>query len=169
MNNILSRIAGWHERSKARQALGRLLDPGAVQDILNDGERTLRIKKMQFQYIVVQVHEQSEELIAGQIGRVADLFLTHNATLGDICSSIVTGYYGIPNGSADGLRNRLALVRSIVESERQKVRIVHGQCLGVAGLLETKSLCKYGVIISDFSNVLSHLLSIPFGATKEID
>jgi hypothetical protein len=121
-----------------------------------------------FQFILVHLEEVSTDEIPALIKKVVDGFYRNGATVSDISSSLIVGYFGLPNPKSDLAESRLKLVSDLLAENGSAIRIAHGQCNGLVGSFGTEGRWKYGGIIPNFSEILKKLLESQFGTATEI-
>ena len=120
-----------------------------------------------FQFILVHVEETRLDEIPVLIKKVVDGFYRHGAIVTDISSSLIVGYFGLPNSKNDSAESRLKLVSSLLAENDSAIRVAHGQCNGLAGSFGGEGRWKYGGIIPNFSEILTRLLESRFGTATE--
>src|SRR4030095_9156220 len=118
---------------------------------------------MHFQYILVHMRETAPGELQKLIARVIEAFFPRNGVLGSIQSSLVVGYLGIPWPQYDSSEARADLVAALLAANGKAIRIAHGECNGLVGLIGSNRRFTYGAIIPEFSSVLKKLLDAEFG------
>jgi len=146
----------------------KLTESSMVQKILANEEKEMHLKMRHFQFIILQMDESNLESMGERIGKITDTFLAHKAFLGEVSSSLITGFFGFPRDGNAGAEKRFKLVTDLLKINGNSICIVHGQTTGLVGLIGGKDSYRYGAIIPNFSNILITLLDSPFGAAKEI-
>jgi hypothetical protein len=159
--------------SKARQDVRKLLPPELVEKTLLDvqaGRMPKRCAIRHFQFVLVDLKETLPSEISAAVGRVVDAFFRHGALLSNVTPSLVVGYLGIPNSNSksDSVEARLSLVAALLSENGDSIRVMHGQCDGVAGNLGSRGRWIYGAIIPGFSEILRKLLAAQFGTSREV-
>lgn len=152
------------QRYKIKRSFGSYVSPEAVRKLLASSKsQNFSIQAQHFQFVVVHIDEARPDEIPQIIGKVFAAFTRHKATLQGLTSSLVVGYFGIPFPEYDKPETRLELVRTILAENGSRVRVAHGQCTGLVGILGSEGRCTWGGIIPGFSEVLKKLFASEFG------
>jgi hypothetical protein len=134
-------------------------------------ERQLQVEKLElkhFQFVIVLVNESGLQEVPAIISLVVGTLLQHKATLSSITSTLLVGVLGVPFPDGNSPEARQALVDALLRENGDGVRIAHGQCDGMVGLLGTKKRWNYGQVIPGFSETLKKLLETQYGMAVEI-
>jgi hypothetical protein len=110
-----------------------------------------RVESRHFQFVIILVNESDFQEVPAIISAVVGTLLQHGAILSNITSSLLVGLLGIPFPNGDSPEVRRGLVDALLREHGERVRIAHGQCDGIVGLLGTKKRCTYGEMIPGFS------------------
>ena len=157
---------------KEKQALSEFLPSKKLSGLLEAAIAgklpEIGLKVGHFQFIVVHVDEVNPDEVPKIIANVIDTFGRHEAMVSCIESSVVVGYYGLPNPENDSAEARQGLVAALLRENDNRVRVAHGQCNGLVGLYGGTRRLTYGAIIPNFSAVLKKLVDIKFGTAVEI-
>ena len=158
-------------RRKARKEFEKSVSPKVVK-LIESGvaaDWTPIRERRHFQFVVVQVDEARPEQTPALLEKIVDSLVNENATVSEISSSLVVGYFGIPFPESDSSESRLRLVNALLARHGAAVRIAHGQCVGWVGMLGSKDRFHWGAIIPDFSGVLKKLLESRFGSAIDLN
>jgi hypothetical protein len=127
-----------------------------------------RVESRHFQFVIILVNESDFQEVPAIISVVIGTLLQHGAILSNITSSLLVGLLGIPFPNGDSPEVRRGVVDALLRENGERVRIAHGQCDGIVGLLGTKKRCTYGEVIPGFSEILKKLLETEYGIAIEI-
>lgn len=153
----------WH-RYKMKRVFRKYLAPEVVAILEKTPKIQLgKIQAQHFQFVVVHIDETRPDEVPQVIGKVFAAFTRNRTTLEGVTSSLVVGYFGIPFPEYDKPETRLELVRTILAENGSRVRVAHGQCTGLVGILGSEGRCTWGGIIPGFSEVLKKLFASDFG------
>jgi hypothetical protein len=121
-----------------------------------------------FQFVVVHISENTPSEVPQLIGKVVETVMRNQAMLGNVCSSIIVAYLGIPFPDTDSETARMRLVEEVLGIDRNRVRVAHGHCKGLVGVFGAEGGWRYGALIPNFAGVVESLLASPFGTAVEI-
>ena len=159
------------EEITVRSALGRYLSPGLVDKIMKaDPADTsyLRTEMTHFQFVLVHVKEDEPEETTKTIAKVVETTCANGGTIGNMACSLIVLYLGLPYPKHDSPEARQNLVAALIREGGDRIRVVHGQCDGLAGLFGSQKRMNYGALIPNFSGALKTLLSVELGTAVEI-
>jgi hypothetical protein len=121
-----------------------------------------------FQFVLIIADDRNPGEVPGMIREILQILVQQHACISDITSSLIVALLGVPfpeNNSADARR---ALVDALLRESGNRIRIIHGECDGVVGMLGGPERWTYGAVIPGFSEILKKLLETRLGAAVEI-
>jgi len=126
------------------------------------------LRKMDFQFVIANVDDSDTESVPRMLEEVTAAFVNKRAMISAVTSSIVIGLYGVPFRDNNSEKIRKDLVAELIVIGNKRIRVIHGQCEGLVGMLGSKGAFRYDGIIPKFSEVLTNLFSAEFGSSVEL-
>jgi len=143
------------------------LTPDSIKASLDPSEFQGEVKIKQVEYILININEENAEEIERIIGQISEIVSTHGAVMGEVCSSLITGYFGMLEGDTKGAVHRSKLTQELLSSLGNKARIIHGSCSARVGSFGGGNSWRFCAILPGFSTLLGKLLNLPFGSASE--
>lgn len=118
------------------------------------------------QFLIVELEDLPPQHSGRLVERVCQIFDSHGAEVSTISSFLVIGYFGLfwSTGSSDA---RLDLVSDLLAQVGSHIRIAHGQCDAVTGIMGRRRF-SYNVVIPGFQEIREQLSQINFGTAFEV-
>jgi hypothetical protein len=117
------------------------------------------------QFVVVELDDLPAEDSGLLIDRICQAFDSHCDEVLTISSFLVIGYFGLL-WSTNSAKARLGLVLDLVAQFGSSIRVAHGQCEGVTGIMGRRRI-SYNVVIPGFHEIREQLSQTPFGTAFE--
>lgn len=155
------------EKRRVRKIFGKLVDSETVESLLCDGAQVQPLKRGRIEFIIAFVRGESPARVSERIARVADLAVTHGATVHDLVGALVIVAFGTHPSSPPESGGRPSLVQSLREQLAGDVKIVHGSADGHYGLFGSKTRMSYTFLVPQFDSVLGALSQLQFGESEE--
>jgi hypothetical protein len=120
-----------------------------------------------FEFIVIQAQDHDPQQLLSTLGRVISTCRAHGAGIPTVMSSLLVAHFGVffPAPAPD---SRTQCVSELLSENGSSIRMVHGRCEGMAGIIGAGKAFTFGSIVPGFSNVLAQLLQTDFGSAKEV-
>src|SRR3954453_18480650 len=80
--------------------------PESAQALLDRADFQGEVKIRQVEYILVNINDENAEDIERIIRAIAEVFSARGVVLGEVCSSLITGYFGTVEGDRKGAIHR---------------------------------------------------------------
>jgi hypothetical protein len=139
---------------------------GKLQMSASEVPRKLHSVKT-FQFIIVGLEDLSPAEAVNLAQHICEIFESHDAEVSSISSFLVIGNFGVL-WSKDSASARLALVSDLLEKQGHMIRIAHGQCTSVAGILGSRLRLRFEGLIPGFHEIRAQLSQTPFGTAFEV-
>jgi hypothetical protein len=117
-----------------------------------------------YPFVIVDFGAANSEAMSAFIGKVVEAFDRHHGIVPVITSFLVIGYLGIPFREYDLVERRLSLVSGLLAENGNLVRIAHGQCDGIVGLLGR----RHNIRIPGLPEIREKFSNIPFATALEV-
>jgi hypothetical protein len=121
-----------------------------------------------FQYVVALADDTNPEEVPAMTGKIVQVLVEHHATVANIVSSLLVALFGVPFPADDSAGARRELVEALLRKNGNRIRIVHGECDGLVGMIGDDGRWTYGAVIPGFSGILKRLIETKFGTAVEI-
>ena len=119
-----------------------------------------------FQFVMVGL----EDLPPGEAERLAqdvcEVFESHEGEVSSISSFLIIGYFGLL-WSKNSPSAREAVVAGLLRKNATLIRIAHGQCTSLAGILGSKQRFSYEGLIPGLQEIREKLSQTAFGTAFE--
>lgn len=155
------------ERRRVRKIFGKLVDSETVESLLREGAQVQPLKHGHIEFIVAFVDGESPAQVSERIAQVADLAVTHGATVHDLVGALVIVAFGTHPASLPESGSRSSLVQALREQLAGGVKIVHGAADGHYGLFGSETRMSYSFLVPQFDQILGALSRLEFGQTEE--
>jgi hypothetical protein len=140
-----------------------------IRDLLAEGDGQIDPPESKhFQFVAVLADDTNPENVPATIGSVLETFLHHRATVTSLSSSLAVALLGVPFPEGNSAEARRAVVAALRQKNGDRVRIAHGECDGIVGMLGGPARWSYGAVIPGFSDILKRLLDSKFGTALEL-
>jgi hypothetical protein len=160
-------IHEFFEKRKVKKAFEKLVDPETVESILQDGAQLQQLKHGRIEFVVAFVRGESPSQVSERIARVADIAITHSATVHDFIGALVIVAFGTHPSSSPKSGSRSAMVQALREELAGDVKIVHGAADGHYGLIGSETRMSYSFLVPKFDAILGTLGRLEFGQIEE--
>lgn len=158
------------EKRRVRKAFEKLVAPETVESLLRDspqGPQVQPLKHGRVDFILAFVRGGSPTQVSERIAQVADLALTHGATVHDLVGALVIMAFGTHPTSLPESGSRSSLVQALREQLASDVKIVHGAADGHYGVFGSETRMSYSFLVPQFDQILGALSRLPFGESEE--
>src|SRR5260221_8041136 len=89
-------------KRKVKKAFEKLVDPETVESLLRDGAQPQQLKQGRIEFVLAFVRGESPPQVSERIARVADVAVTHGATVHDLVGALVIVAFGShPSSSSE--------------------------------------------------------------------
>ena len=160
-------IREYLEKRRVRKVFGKVVDPETVESLLRDGAQPRPLKHGRIEFVLAFVRGESPDQVSELIARVADLAVTHGATVHDLVGALVIVAFGTHPASSPESGNRSSLVQALPEQLAGDVKIVHGAADGHYGLFGSGTRVSYTFLVPQFDSILGTLSRLQFGESEE--
>ena len=150
-----------------KKAFEKLVDPETVESLLRDGAQSQQLKQGRIEFVIAFVRGECPAQVSERIARVADLAVTHGATVHDLVGALVIVAFGTHPASLPESGSRSSLVQALSEQLAGDVKIVHGAADGHYGLFGSETRMSYSFLVPQFDQILGALSRLEFGQTEE--
>ncbi len=154
-------------KRKVKKAFAKLVDPETVESLLRDGARSQQFKEGSIEFVLAFVRGGSPAQVSERIARVADVAVTHGATVHDLVGALVIVAFGTHPASSPESGSRSSLVKALREQLAGNVKIVHGAADGHYGLFGSDTRMSYTFLVPQFDAILGALSRLEFGECEE--
>ena len=155
------------EKRRVKRAFEKLVAPETVESLLRDGAQAEPLKHGRIDYVLAFVRGESPAQVSERIARVADIAVTHGATVHDLVGALVIVAFGTHPASSPESGSRSSLVQALREQLAGDVKIVHGAADGHYGLFGSQTRMSYTFLVPEFDSILGALSRLQFGQTEE--
>jgi len=155
------------EKRRVRRAFEKLVDPESVESLLRDGGEGQPLKHGRIEFVLAFVRGESPAQVSERIARVADIAVTHGATVHDLVGALVIVAFGTHPASSPESGSRSSLVQALREQLAGDVKIVHGAADGHYGLFGSQTRMSYTFLVPEFDSIFGALSRLQFGQTEE--
>ncbi len=159
-------IRAFLEKRRVRRAFEQLVDRAAFESLSN-GLSSQPIKSGRIGFILAFVRGESPVQVSERIERVAELAVTHDATVHHLVGALVVMAFGTHPALSQQSGNRSALVHVLHEQWASDIKIVHGAANGHYGLFGSEPRMSYSFLVPQFDSLLGALSRLQFGETEE--
>jgi hypothetical protein len=160
-------IRAFLERRRVRRIFGKVVDPSTVESLLRDGVERQPLKQGRIEFVLAFVRGDSPSRVSERMARVADLAVTHGATVYDLVGGLVIVAFGTHPASSTESGSRSSLVHALREQLVGDIKIVHGAADGHHGLFGNERRLSYTFLVPEFDAILGVLSRLEFGGTEE--
>lgn len=155
------------EKRRVRKIFGKLVDSETVESLLRDGAQVQRLKHGRIEFILAFVRGDSPAQHSERIARVADLAVTHGATVHGLVGALVIMAFGTLPASLPEPVSRSSLVQALREQLASDVKIVHGAADGHYGVFGSEKWMSYSFLVPQLDQILGALSRLQFGESEE--
>jgi len=160
-------IRAFLEKRRVRRVFEKFVDSKHVETLLRDGIERQPLKQGHIEFVLAFVRGESPAKVAEQVGRIADLAVTHGATIHSLTGSLAIVAFGTHPALSSEPDSRLRLVQALRQQLAEDVKIVHGAATGHCGLFGSEKCMSYTFLVPQFDRVLGALSRLEFGESKE--
>ena len=159
----------WFKRRRTGKRFADYVDPEVIKLIEQDPSKyfSLELKEQHFQWVLINLRDRPPGEINELANKVVESCFRQQSVVSGIMFSLVLAHFGTLC-SEDKVEKRLALVNDLVEQNRDRVRIAHGQCTGWVGNIGGQHRLSWEAVVPGFNSVLRTLLDTDFGTAIEI-
>jgi hypothetical protein len=166
-------MIGFIERWRLRRTLKKFVEREDLTLIERPPDRLKPLsneflEKKHFQFIVILLDGSEPEALSVAVDRICEIFEQHNAQPPDIAGGFLIHCLGAQDPELDSPELRLQIVDSLLARLGNKIRIVHGECIGHFGFYGSSLRFAYGAIIPRFSEIVDELVQLDDGTAAEI-
>ena len=155
------------EKRRVRKAFEKLVNPETVESLLRDGAQPQQLKQGRIEFVLAFVRGESPAQVSERTARVADVAVTHGATVHDVIGALVIVAFGTHPSSSPESGSRSWLVHALREQLASDVKIVHGAADGHYGLFGSETRMSYSFLVPQFDQILGALSRLQFGESEE--
>lgn len=160
-------IDEFFKKRKVRKAFNKIVSPDVTESLLSGGALPQDTKHGRIEFALAFVRGETPDQVSPNIGRVADVAISHGATIHGLIGALVIMAFGTRSGSSPKPGNRAALIRALLEQLPGDVKIVHGAADGYSGLLGSNTLISYTFLMPHFDSILGALSRLQVGESEE--
>ena len=155
------------EKRRVRKAFEKLVAPETIESLLRDGAQPQQLKQGRIEFVLAFVRGESPAQVSERTARVADVAVTHGATVHDLIGALVIVAFGTHPASSPVSGSRSSLVQALREQLVSDVKIVHGAADGHYRLFGSETRMSYSFLVPQFDQILGALSRLQFGESEE--
>jgi len=121
------------------------------------------------EFLLLQVKDEDIAGVQMNLAQAIEAIMNTRGAILSVCGSFVLACFGFPFEELTEARDyRYQSATRLVQSLGSSVRVVHGSRSAKADFVGTPHYTSYGPILTDFGSALAILLSMSFGAQREV-